>query len=163
MGIASTFDPKATVEAFKTQVLKPNMERAAQYALSQLIQRIPVGKTGKLRAGARTRPTKDGFDIEVDEFYAFFVHEGHKKGKRGGTRKQRRLLRDLAKELRKVRKETGDESLKDQEAVYRKEAKRLKNEYDAALEAGGKTKANPFLVRMLNEERANLVAIIAGQ
>ncbi len=149
------------------RAMAPHVEKAAQRAIAALRARIPVERgnhprrtPGTMRASADYEITKTGFNLRVTDFASWFVVKGHLIGKRSSKRAQ--VLRGIAKELRRQRKETGDESLKEKENEFRRAAKAEKTAYEQQRAAGKMTKANDFVKATLDAERSNLIAILSG-
>jgi hypothetical protein len=158
------FDPGAVAEQFTREQLAPRIARAAQHALTALQQRIPVerGKNPRRTPGTMKKATHaelrgNGFVLFVDDYVSYFVDQGHKIGDRRTGRA--RVLRQTAKALRQQRKQTGDETLKDQEDAIRKEATKLNREHAAGRPT---VAAVNFVKNTLDAERDTLIGIIAG-
>ena len=164
-----SFNPDIAMAAFE-QDLAERKQRAAQHLLAGLRARIPVERpTGKKRerrpgndmlASATVVMTETGFDLVVGKFYAWWVERGHKVGTRRSGRAK--LLREYAKTLRKERKLTGDESLKEREDAFRKEATREMRKHKASGAAGKFVEGRHFVQRTLDEERDAVIAILSG-
>lgn len=141
-------------------VVEGRKHRAAQFMLTELMSRTPV-KSGEMRGAVGVDITSDGFILKVSKYYSWFVEKGHLIGKRSSRRAAQ--MRRMAKELRKSRKETGDDSLKQREDEFRKAAKVEQSGYAAQRAAGKMTKANPFVKRTIDESRNGLIAILSGK
>jgi hypothetical protein len=117
---------------------------------------MPV-KTGKMSRSAKVKLTNSGFLLIVDEFYSYFVDQGHRAG-RDVRRATSRTALAIAKELRRARKETGDLSLKDREKQYRKLSKEVNKQTDKRRMVPGVE----FVKKTLDAERDTVIAILAG-
>lgn len=158
------FDPGAVAEQYDRDTLRPRIERAAQHALTALQQRIPVERgrnprrtPGTMKQATHVEVRGNGFVLFVDQFYAYFVDQGHKIGDRRTGRA--RTLRNTAKALRRLRKESGNDALKVQEDALRQEATRINKEHAAGRP---EVKAMEFVKNTLDAERDTLIGIIAG-
>lgn len=162
-GFGHIFNPDAAVEAYRAQ-LDQREASAAQHLLAAMQARAPAerGKRER-RPGDQTRAsmsvqlTDEGFILWVKQYYAWFVEKGHKVGSRRTARAS--VLRQYAKELRRVRKATGDESLKEREKAFRKEATRLNR---LQKETRPFVEGLHFVQRTIDEERENVIRILSG-
>ncbi len=164
--MAKQFDVDAVVADY-VRGMESRTEKAAQHAAAALQARIPVEhgehphrQPGTMKASVDYVLTKTGFNLRVNDFASWFVVKGHLIGKRSSKRAG--VLRGIAKELRRARKETGDDSLKAKETEFRKAAKTEQAGYEQQRAAGKMTKANDFVKATLDAERDNLIAILAG-
>jgi hypothetical protein len=160
-GFGQVFDADASLKGWVAEYDK-RKARAAQHAELALRARIPVGSGkkpgGHMRDSVSFELRPNGFVLMVNRYYAWWVEEGHKAGSRRTGRAK--VLRSIAKELRRVRKETGDETSKAQEKAIRKEAASLDKQQKVSRSF---VEGRKFVEKTLAAEKDAIIAILAGQ